>query len=66
MALGCSSGATLAAAVLALLRAMAPLADLPSPETPPALQLPGDEGDNVGHHGRRRLIHRRRHMSGVG
>ena len=30
------------------------------------LQLPGDERDDFGHDGRSRLIHRRRHVGGVG
>ncbi len=33
---------------------------------PSALELPGDERDDVGHDGRSRLIHRRRHMGSVG
>ena len=35
-------------------------------EPPSALQLPGDERDDVGHDGRSRLIHRRGHMGSVG
>ena len=32
----------------------------------PALELPGDERDDLGHDGRSRLIHRRRHVCSVG